>query len=247
MADNFFQQFIPGPTHIAGNKLDLLLTNWPEIIRDVSTFHPRLGRFPSDHYAIEFTISLKFKRATAARRRVYDFKNGNFDDLRESLSRTPFNVAESQDIDEYWDNWKALFLSAVEDHVPVKTVRDTNTPPWIDSEVQHQIRKKYSALKKFCQNRTPERKRKLRSLSQDVKDLIIWVLAVVMEVGRKLSRSPVFILFFYHCLIFNDFISFKTQLLHPKSHLLSSGGPKEFEKTQNVMLIPRVRHLDFGK
>lgn len=25
MADNYFQQFIPGPTHVVGNKLDLLL------------------------------------------------------------------------------------------------------------------------------------------------------------------------------------------------------------------------------
>ena len=80
-------------------------------------------------------------------------------------------MTESQDIDEYWDNWKALFLSAVEDHVSVKTVRDSNTPPWIESEVRDRIRKNYSALKKFRQN-TPEGKRKLRSLSQDVKDLI---------------------------------------------------------------------------
>ena len=65
MADNFFQQFIPGPTHIVGNKLDLLLTNWPEIIDYVSTFHPREGLFPSDHYAVDFMIKLKFKRAMA--------------------------------------------------------------------------------------------------------------------------------------------------------------------------------------
>lgn len=84
MGDNFFQQFIPGPTHIVGNKLDLLLTNWPEIIDYVSTSHPREGLFPSDHYAVEFTIMLQFKRAMEVKRQVYDFKNGNFDDLRDS-------------------------------------------------------------------------------------------------------------------------------------------------------------------
>ena len=86
MADNFFQQFIPGPTHIVGNKLDLLLTNWPEIIDHVSTFHPREGLFPSDHYAVEFMMKVKFKRAMGVKRQVNDFKNGNFDDLRDSLS-----------------------------------------------------------------------------------------------------------------------------------------------------------------
>ena len=77
MADNFFQQFFPGPMHSVGNKLDLLLTNWPEIIDHVSTFHLREGLFPSDHYAVEFMIMLKFKRAMGVKRQVYDFKNGN--------------------------------------------------------------------------------------------------------------------------------------------------------------------------
>ena len=71
-----------------------------------------------------------------AKRQVYDFKNGNFDDLRESLSRVPFEIAVSDNIDEYWDNWKSLFLSAVKDHIPIKTVRDANSPPWIDREAK---------------------------------------------------------------------------------------------------------------
>ena len=91
------------------------------------------------------------------------FKNGNFDDLRDSLSRVPFEIAASADINEFWDNWKALFLSAVKDHIPIKTVRDTNSLPWIDSEVRHWICKKYTALKKFHLNKTPERKQKLRT------------------------------------------------------------------------------------
>ena len=172
MGDNFLQQFISGPTHISGNKLDLLLSNWPEVIENVSTFHPRDGRFPSDHYVITFTIKLRFKRSKGSTRQVFDFKNGNLDALRESLSRTPFQIAASEDIDEYWSNWKDLFLSAVKDHVPTKTVRDTNSPPWIDGEVRHLIRKKYTALKKYRQHKTEERKQKLRALSQNLKYVI---------------------------------------------------------------------------
>ena len=117
-------------------------------------------------------IKLKFKRAMGVKRQVYDFKNRNFDDLRESLSRVPFEIVASADINEFWDNSKALFLSAVKDHIPIKTVRNINSPPWIDSEVHHWIRKKYTALKKFRLNKTPERKRKLRILSQTVKVLV---------------------------------------------------------------------------
>ena len=99
-------------------------------------------------------------------------RSSNFNDLRDSLSRVPFEIAASADINEFWDNWKALFLSAVKDHIPIKTVRDTNSPPWIDTEVRHWIRKKYTALKKFRLNKTPERKQKLRILSQTVKVLV---------------------------------------------------------------------------
>jgi len=52
MGDNFFQQFIPGPTHIAGNKLDLLLCNCQEVIEDVLAFHLWEKRFPSDQYVV---------------------------------------------------------------------------------------------------------------------------------------------------------------------------------------------------
>ena len=127
MGDNFLYHLVPGPTH--GKKLDLVLCNWPEIIDNVLTFHPREGIFPSDHYVIEFEIRLKFQRAKRVMRQVYDFKNGNFDDLPESLTQVPFDVAYSDDINEDWSNWKDLFLTAVKDHIPVKTVHDTNSPP----------------------------------------------------------------------------------------------------------------------
>ena len=172
MGDNFLQQFIPGTTHLAGNKLDLLLCNWPEVIGSVRSFHPRDGLFPSDHYVVEFEIILKFKRAKRVTRQFYDFKNGNFDSLRDSLTRLPFEVVASADVNEHWSNWKDLFLTAVQEHIPIKTVGDKNSPPWIDGEVRHLIRKKYAALKKFRLNKSPERKLKLRKLSQNIKYLV---------------------------------------------------------------------------
>ena len=56
--------------------------------------------------------------------------------------------------------------------MPTKTVNDTNSPPWIDSEVRHHIRKKYGALRKYRLNKSDDNKLKLRSLSQHVKYLV---------------------------------------------------------------------------
>ena len=64
------------------------------------------------------------------------------------------------------------FFSAVHKFIPVKTVKDVNSPPWIDREVRYFKRKKYSALNKYRKPRTDNRKQKLRELSQAVKNLV---------------------------------------------------------------------------
>lgn len=91
MEDNFFRQFIKGPTHIAGNKLELLLCNLSEVIRHVSTTTPSQKDFPSDHYLVDFFIRLKFKRSKRVRRKTYNYKRADFDDLRSRLQLLPFD------------------------------------------------------------------------------------------------------------------------------------------------------------
>ena len=61
--------FIEGPTHRAGNKLDLLFCNRPETISDVLTSPSNEHNFPTDHHIIEFSICTKFTRAKPVRRR----------------------------------------------------------------------------------------------------------------------------------------------------------------------------------
>ena len=76
------------------------------------------------------------------------------------------------EIDESWASWKDLFLSAVDQCIPTKSVKDTNSPSWIDSDLCHHIPKKYGALRKYRLNKSDDNKLKLRSLSQHVKYLV---------------------------------------------------------------------------
>lgn len=62
VGDNFLCQMIEGPTHVAGNTLDLLLCNQSETIINVSTHSPGMTGFPSDHYIIDFSLIIKFQR-----------------------------------------------------------------------------------------------------------------------------------------------------------------------------------------
>ena len=170
MEDNFLRQFIKGPTHIAGNKLDLLLCNFSEVIDHVSTTSPSQNEFPSDHCLVD--IRLKFKRSKRVPRKTYDYKRADFDDLRSRLQLLPSDMSHSDDVDIYWSQWKDLFLATVAECVPMKTIRDTNSPPWIDREVKLALRRKYRALRKYRENKTVERKLKLRSLSNEIKKLV---------------------------------------------------------------------------
>ncbi|CAB4006426.1 Hypothetical predicted protein, partial [Paramuricea clavata] len=172
VADSFLQQFISGSTHIDGNKLDLLLCNCPEIIKNVSSLPPEQLTFPTDHNIIEFEVQHSFRRANPVTRTVFDYKRGNFDELRSYLTRKPCETISSDDINECWSQWKEWFLNAVQKYIPVKKVKDKNSPPWIDGEVRYHIRKKYAALKKYRKTRTDYRKRKLREISQTIKYLV---------------------------------------------------------------------------
>ncbi|CAB4026825.1 Hypothetical predicted protein, partial [Paramuricea clavata] len=96
----------------------------------------------------------------------------DFEGLNNTLSRITFDVNTTNDIDKLWSCWKKSFLDAVNNHIPTKTIKDTNSLPWVDKEVRHLIRKKYSALKRYRQNKCETRKQKLRGLSDAVKSLI---------------------------------------------------------------------------
>ena len=110
--NNFLQQHIAGSTHLGGNKLDLLLCNQPELIRDIRTLDH--CDFPSDHFPVDFSIAQTYSRARRIRRNVYDFNHGRFQELRTFLQRTLIEMDLTENIDECWMQWKSKFQAAVD-------------------------------------------------------------------------------------------------------------------------------------
>ena len=110
---------------------------------------PAQNDFPSDHYSVDFFIRLKFKRLRRVRRKTYDYKREDFNDLRHRLQLLPFDMTHSDDVDLYWSQWKDLFLATVDECVPMKVIRDTNSPPWMDREVKLALQKKVPCVEKI--------------------------------------------------------------------------------------------------
>jgi hypothetical protein len=88
IGDNFLQQFVEGPPHAAGNKLDLLFCNRAEVLSNVLTSPSDEHNFPTDHHIIEFNIRTKFTRAKPVRCVIYDYNHADFPALRRALSET---------------------------------------------------------------------------------------------------------------------------------------------------------------
>ena len=149
------------------------------------TWSSQQSNFPSDHYIMEFQIQQASRRVVT--RNIFDYNRRNFDELRSFLTHNPLETFSSDNIDKCWLLWKDWFLKAVNKFVPVKTVKDgVNSPPWIDGEVRHFIRKKYSVRKKYRECRTEYRKQKLREISQTTDAVTSFrsAIALGMTVGQ---------------------------------------------------------------
>ena len=111
-----FEQMINEPTHIAGNTLDLLLCNQPNIIHDIQIL-ARNSICNSPHYGIKFKVKINCKRLKSRKRRVYNFKKADFKNIKNELSRLPWDsiFSDNDDIDTLLSKFETIFSPYVID------------------------------------------------------------------------------------------------------------------------------------
>jgi len=114
--------------------LDLLLTNDPNMVSFLQ-LHDNLPG--TDHDAVFFTLSVLPPKQESVHRMLYNYKKTDFDNFRASLSTVPWNLAVSNDIDIWWDNWKDLFFAAVSSDVPVVRWRRSKMKCWFSQHTYH--------------------------------------------------------------------------------------------------------------
>ena len=89
-----------------------------------------------------FNLKTSVKAAPKLKRTVFDYRKGNFDELRVTLDSLDLcDVIESEvDVEQGWLKWKELFLDAVHKNIPSRTIKNINSPPWINGEIIHAIK-----------------------------------------------------------------------------------------------------------
>ena len=80
------------------------------------------------------------------------------------------DIKSQESLDYMWEFWNDMVFSAINSFVPLKKLRDSNNPPWINGELLKAIRKKktlWRLLKKDPNNAM--KREKFRSMRQKIK------------------------------------------------------------------------------
>ena len=148
------KQHVSEPTHLLhdhspGNLLDLVLTNSPVKLSNLS-LHSPIGK--SDHLVVFFTVSLSIVRQTnKVMKRIWCYDKANISALNSELKEHDWSFVDSaESVDDAWDSWKSSFLEIISKHVPSKKLKRT-TPklPWITQHVETEIKKKHSLFRVY--------------------------------------------------------------------------------------------------
>ena len=170
MAHNFsLQQLVPEPTR-QNNTLDLLLTNNTNRIEHVSVIDGTPG---SDHDGICFSLVMdSTPLPRKEHRRLYNFKEANFSEMRELLIKTPCDCCFLQGgIDQSWTNFKDLFLTVADQFIPSFVLKRRRTKSWLSDEVTTLISSKRRAYRLAKRSRNHTHIHKYKSLCNTVRKL----------------------------------------------------------------------------
>ena len=111
-AENGLKQCITESTHRAGNILDLLLSTSINSIINLKVNDTPLCK--SDYFSITFEVELKVKRRKPIKRKFFNFKKADWENLNTKLASIDwYSLLDSRDPNESWK----IFTSVVHHHL----------------------------------------------------------------------------------------------------------------------------------
>ena len=121
LGDLGHSQFISEPTHRSGNTLDLLFTNVPHLVNNVTVLDHNEACL-SDHFGITFNIKLDVSRKKLSRPKVYNYTKANWRGLNYELRKVNWqSIIGSQDPHVAWPVFKSVLTNLSDKHIPKKS------------------------------------------------------------------------------------------------------------------------------
>ena len=96
----------------------------------------------SDHCSLRLCLRLSPPRKKRVRRRVWLYRQADFESANNLLQSTPSSIIHDNDIDNFSVKWRDLFLTTMTSRIPSKNISSTRSLPNINSDLKCLIRKK---------------------------------------------------------------------------------------------------------
>ena len=163
--DFALEQYVRTPTR-GSNILDLLFTNSPSTISHVDV----VDNLPqADHDSIVFSLNVLPPKQEVTHCLLYNYKKADFDTYRDTLSLVPWDLAKSNDVNDWRCQWKDLSFAVVNDTIPRVRWRRYKMKCWLSLTTLRLIRAKQLCYKHMKSN--PALWSRYKQLRNEVRNL----------------------------------------------------------------------------
>ena len=167
--DNFLSQIIDFPTHKAGTRPDLILTDCPGLVNEVCS----LGNIgSSDHCAVLVNINVNFELSKTFSQTRNWFK-GDYNAINCDITNLNWNnMFRDKHPEQCWDLFMNHINKLIDKYVPWKKPRPPGRPAWMNQKLIRLIRQKRKAWKSFSRSRDNDLYAKYKLLETQVKKAV---------------------------------------------------------------------------
>ena len=153
-------QLVLDPTR-GCHVLDLVVTSDPSCVSQLNVCDNLPG---TDHDAVSFILSILPSKQRKTHRCLYNYKKADFCKFCETLSSILWEMAESGDIDSWWESWKDLFFAAVNTDISSVRWHRSRMKSWLTATTIKAIRLKHTVYHKMKRSASDSLFKKYRSL-----------------------------------------------------------------------------------
>ena len=161
------------PTHVHGNILDVVLSNF-----DLSDGPNIIDKLPlglsSDHHIICFSISdIAHTHTVSTPKVLLDYSKADWNGMNLFFSNYNFiQIYQSNDIEFIWSHLKQIIHQALESYVPKFTTKQHQQPIWFNSKVRHELNRIHTIRRKCRYHPTTSNKTKLTAAESSLQQMI---------------------------------------------------------------------------
>ena len=133
-------ELIKNPTRVtklSSTLVDIVLTSAPSLVKESGVLDSTI----SDHFLVYVAVDLKIPKPKARYITTCRYNNYNTEQFSSDISRIPWNILDLMDsLDAKVDGFNDLFLTCLNDHAPVKTVKlKRKSCPFITEDIKQLI------------------------------------------------------------------------------------------------------------